>query len=151
MIKREVAEAKTAVLRLAQIIVQRQGGILTDAEALTAPAAFEPWAANRPYDKGQIVQHKGLLYRLMADVDKSQEHQPPDADGMLAIYRPIVPTASGELDDPIPYVYGMDCTAGLYYIYNEAVYLCEGDMLPCVWPPDSGIWQWTRLEDANNG
>lgn len=134
---------------LARIIVQRESGRLTDAEAITAPLGLELWGPDRPYDKGQKIRHDermpGVpqLYEVMQDIKSSIATQPPDADGMLAVYRPIVQSHAGTIDDPIPYVYGMDCKAGLYYIYLDAVYLCNGDMIPGIWPPGtSGMWQW---------
>lgn len=144
MLHKAMVEEKCAVIQLAQIIIQRQSHLLTDAEALTAPAAFEVWAEGMKYGAEQVVQHKGGIYRVVQAVDKSQAHQPPDAEGMLAIYRPISPTASGTENDPVPFAYGMDCVGGLYYTYQGNLYLCKGDMLPCVWYPDSGIWQWAK-------
>jgi hypothetical protein len=146
MIKRTVVEEKAAVIRLAQIIVQRQSAVLTDAEALTAPQAFEVWAPSMKYGAEQVIAHAGGLYRVAQDVAQSQVHQPPDAAGLLAVYRPIVPGHAGTAADPIPYVYGMDCVTGLYYSYDGRVYLCKGDMLPCVWPPGTaGLWQWEAV------
>lgn len=142
MIKRSAVLEKAAVLKLAQIIVQRQSVSLADTEALIAPEAFEVWASGMKYGAEQVVRHSGGLYRVVQAVDKSQAHQAPDAGGMLAVYRPIVPTASGSADDPIPFIYGMDCVAGLCYKYQGGLYLCKGDMLPCVWYPDATIWQW---------
>ncbi len=75
-----------------------------------------------------------------------QAHQPTHGEGMLAVYRPIDTTHAGTLEDPIPWVYGMDCTSGLYYSYNAAVYLCKADMKPCVWAPGTaGLWQWEAV------
>ena len=49
-------------------------------------------------------------------------------------------------EDPIPWVYGMDCTNGLYYTYEGTLYLCKSDMKPCVWAPGSpGLWQWEAV------
>lgn len=78
-----------------------------------------------------------------------QEHQPPHGEGMLAVYRPIDEGHAGTLEDPIPWVYGMDCHAGTYFSYNGHIYLVAegGDMIPCVWPPDTaGLWQWVLVE-----
>lgn len=147
MYKREVVESKAATLRLAQIIVQRQSGILKDNEALTSPEAFEVWAPDMPYGEGQIVYHEptDCLYRIVqpGGVAQSLAHQPPGGTGMLSVYRPIVMEHEGTKADPIPYVYGMDCRSGKYYSYEGKVYLCKADMLPCTWPPGSaGMWQW---------
>ena len=52
-------------------------------------------------------------------------------------------------DDPIPWVYGMDCHAGKCYRYNGKVYRVAegGDMIPCTWPPDTpGMWQWEEVQ-----
>lgn len=147
-LRRSQVEEKAAVLLLAQIIVQRQSAILTDAEALTAPQAFEQWGPGMKYGKDQIIWHAASdkLYRLMNDVEKSQAHQPPGGKGMLAVYRPIEVSATGTIDDPIPYTYGMDCRDGLYYSYGGKLYLCKADMLPCIWPPDTaGMWQWEEV------
>ena len=93
-----------------------------------------------------ILNDGGTLYRVVQAVTP-QAHQPPHGEGMLAIYRPIDATHAGTEEDPIPWVYGMDCTSGLYYSYNAAVYLCKGDMKPCVWAPGTaGLWQWEAVE-----
>ena len=121
---------------------------LTDDAALKMAAVFPVWPSgtdgNGQYAEGQIVQHSDGLYRVMQPV-APQAHQPPDGEGMLAVYRPVSPSHAGTLEDPIPWVYGMDCTTGTYYSYNGTVYRCAGDMIPCVWYPDSGIWQWEEV------
>ena len=56
---------------------------------------------------------------------------------------------AGTADDPIPWVYGMDCHAGKCYRYNGKVYQVAegGDMIPCTWPPDTpGMWQWEEVQ-----
>ncbi len=95
----------------------------------------------------RIISKDGQLYRVVQAVTPI-ESQPPDGEGMLAIYRPINPEHAGAADDPIPWVYGMDCHAGKYYSYEGAVYMVAegGDMIPCTWPPDSGIWQWVKVD-----
>lgn len=148
MIRRTQVEEKAAVLRLAQIIVQRQSGLLTDAEALSAPQAFVHWTAGAQYDKDQILYHEQsqCLYRVVQAVAQSLESQPPGAAGMLAVYRPIQVQQAGTIEDPIDYIYGMDCHSGLYYRYNGACYLCKADMIPCVYTPDTtGMWQWEAV------
>ena len=65
---------------------------------------------------------------------------------MLAVYRPIDREHAGTLADPIPWVYGMDCYSGKYYVHGGITYLCKSDMLPCVWEPGSaGLWQWEAV------
>lgn len=123
---------------------------MTDAQALSIPTDFYPtWPEeglndNGQYVKGQVIKYGSGLYRIAQPV-APQAHQPPDGEGMLAVYRPVSPSHAGTLEDPIPWVYGMDCTTGTYYSYNGTVYRCAGDMIPCVWYPDSGIWQWEAV------
>lgn len=113
-----------------------------DATALTLAPVCPLWQAGTHYEAGEIVNHDGQPYRVVQAVD-SLEHQPPGADGMLAIYRPLNTENSGTIDDPIPFVSGMDVYNGKYYSFNGNVYLCKQDMTPCVWDPGTdGLWQW---------
>ena len=117
----------------------------TDAEALETPDLYYKWAPDTSYKADTILNHNGTLYRVVQDV-VSQSHQPPDAEGMLAIYRPITVDHAGTADDPIPWVYGMDCHNGKYYAYNDVLYLCKQDMIPCTWAPGTdGVWQWEKI------
>lgn len=71
------------------------------------------------------------------------------AEGMLAIYRPLVPGHAGTLKDPIPWVSGMDVDEGKYYSFSGKTCLAKADMKPCVWAPGTaGLWQWELVETA---
>lgn len=129
-----------------------------DETALEMPDLFQTWAealeaageAGAKLAENAIVNSGGTLYRVLTPGGVlPQAHQPPGGEGMLAVYRPIDTTHAGTLEDPIPWVYGMDCTAGLYYSHNTAVYLCKADMKPCVYAPGSaGVWQWEAADDS---
>lgn len=98
---------------------------------------------------GRIITLAGQLYRVAQPVIP-QAHEPPDMDGMLAIYRPIDEGHDGTLEDPIPWILGMDCVAGAYYSHKGAVYQVAdgGSMIPCTWPPDTdGMWQWVKIKE----
>lgn len=118
-----------------------------DEQALQISSVFAVWPegvnTNGKYTKGQYIMHNDQLYHIEQDVQPI-ESQPPDAVGMLAVYRPVDVEHEGTLEDPIPWVYGMNCYAGKYYSYNGNTYKVAvgGDMIPCTWYPDSGIWQW---------
>lgn len=117
-----------------------------DVTALSIAPICANWEANHSYEKGEIINHDGQAYRVIQSVD-SLEHQPPGAEGMLAIYRPLNPDHAGTLEDPIPFVNGMDVYNGKYYSFNEKTYLAKADMLPCVWDPGTaGLWQWELVE-----
>lgn len=101
----------------------------------------------QPLKKDAIINDGGTLYRVVQDNTTPQEGQPPHGEGMLAVYRPIDQSHEGTAEDPIPWIYGMDCHEGTYYSYNGKTYLCKQDMTPCVWTPDTaGLWQWEVQE-----
>ena len=123
-----------------------------DETALEMPDLFKTWeevlAAGQNVAQNAIINDGGTLYRVVAAGGVlPQEHQPPHGEGMLSLYRPIDTAHAGTLEDPIPWVYGMDCTEGLYYSHNATVYLCKANMTPCVWAPGTaGLWQWEAVE-----
>ena len=133
---------------LMQRVVTQAIPLEDDATALALSPVCPEWAAGTHYEAGEIVNHEGQAYRVVQPVD-SLEHQPPGAEGMLAIYRPLNTENTGTVDDPIPYVYGMDVYNGKYYSFNGKTYLAKADMKPCVWDPGTpGLWQWELVETA---
>lgn len=144
-----VSAMSTQLRAAAQLYVQQVADI-PDNTALEMPDLFKTWdevlAAGAQLEANTILNDSGQLYRVVQAVTP-QEHQAPHDEGMLAIYRPIEPDHAGTLEDPIPYVYGMDTEKDKYYSYNDKVYLCNLDMKPCVWAPDTpGLWQWTEVQ-----
>ena len=155
---REAAQA-AAQTEAAQIITARLQRQTAQAETFSAvelstlarAGLFDEWAAGEEYKAGRRLVHGGVVYEVIQAV-ASQAHQPPDAAGMLAVYRPISADPEsgaepdGTRDSPIPYFYGMDVASGNYYSYEGAVYLAKGDMKPCVWAPGTaGLWQWEQI------
>ena len=125
---------------------------ISDKQALSMASLFPVWPdgvnEDGQYIQNQIVQHEGQLYRIAQPTVTPQSHQTPSSEGMLAVYRPIDVGHEGTLEDPIPWVYGMDCYTGKYYSYNGNVYKCAGDMIACVWEPGSaGLWQWELVAE----
>ncbi len=113
-------------------------------------ALYDEWEPKRHYVYNAVLLHLGQLHRVaQEDGVDALETQPPDAEGMLAVYRPVDAVHAGTLEDPIPWVYGMDCDKGKYYAHNGGVYLCNADMHPCIWEPGTeGLWQWTLQEEG---
>lgn len=117
---------------------------------------FPVWTAGETYPHGRRVQHEGIVYEVVSSGGvTAQEHQPPSAEGMLAVYRPLSTdpetgtTPTGTQDDPIPYLDGMDVEEGKYYSYNEKLYRANANLPACVWPPDTaGLWQWTEVTET---
>ena len=111
---------------------------------------FDEWKAGETYAAGYRLAHKGVVYEVVQEVT-ALEHQAPDAEGMLAVYRPLSNTEgedpAGTAEDPVPFIYGMDVKTGLYYSYGGKLYLAKADMPACVWTPDTaGLWQWEEVQ-----
>ena len=127
---------------------------ISDADALTMPDILPTWQsfldAGEQIPAGVCIMHNGQCYRQVQSAAVTpQAHQPPDAAGMLAVYRPIDQDHAGSLADPIPWVYGMDCYEGKYYSHNGPIYRVAtgGTMAPCDWEPGTaGLWQWELVE-----
>lgn len=113
-----------------------------------AAELYPKWAAGVQYKQGDRIQHNGVVYQVAQDTTSSAVY-PPDAEGVLAIYRPLSavgsPDADGSLGNPYAFISGMDCEAGKYYSYNGKVYKALQAMKPCVWEPGSvgtaAVWQ----------
>ena len=145
------ARLQGEAVRLARSSAAKETGF-TDEEALELPDLFPTWeealAAGAQLAAGTCLTKDGQVYRVVQAVTP-QAHQPPDSEGMLAVYRPISPGHAGTADDPIPWEYGMDCLAGQYFSYEGHIYrvAAGGDMIPCVWAPGTaGLWQWELIE-----
>ena len=133
-----------------------QTGAFAAAEFATFAKAglFTDWAAGQTYAKGYRLAHKGVVYEVMQEVT-AIENQPPDAAGMLAVYRPLsVDPETGEEPDgsrehPFAFLYGMDVTKDSYYSYEGKLWLARADMPACVWVPGTaGLWQWEEAGAA---
>lgn len=67
---------QTASFRPEEFTTLAQAGLFTD------------WAAGQTYAKGYLLTHDGIVYEVMQEVT-AIENQPPDAEGMREIYRPL--------------------------------------------------------------
>ena len=97
---------------------------------------------------GEIIKHNGRYYEIKAAHTSNAAAYPVETT--FAYYRLIELSATGTLDDPIPYPETagivVNVVSGLYYSYKGAVYLAKADMPNCVYPPDTaGLWQWEKV------
>lgn len=120
---------------------------ITDSQALKMASLFPIWPdgvnEDGEYIQNQIVQDEGNLYRIVPTTVTPLENQPPHGEGMLAVYRPIDIEHAGTIEDPIPFILGMDTEKDKYYSYKNKIYLCKLAMDACVWAPDTpDMWQW---------
>ena len=125
---------------------------ISDKQALSMASLFPVWPdgvnEDGQYIENQIIQHEGQLYRIAQPTVAPQEHQKPGGEGMLAVYRPIELSHAGTLEDPIPFILGMDTEKDKYYSYNGKIYLCNLAMDACVWAPDTpDMWQWELVSE----
>ena len=162
----EIAKAeKQAAIRQSNAVLEAksranlvQTASFTAAEfSLLAKAELFPvWTAGETYPQGRRIQHEGIVYEVVAANGVTAEaHQPPNGEGLLAVYRPLSTdpstgeTPTGTQDDPIPYLDGMDVVKDKYYSYNGKLYKANLTMPACVWPPDTaGLWQWEEVTEA---
>lgn len=150
---RTAGQAASQVTAAAMLLVRKDPAAVPDGEALKMPDLFLTWAealeADRELEENTILNKDGKLFRVVQKV-QPEAWRPPDGEGMLALYRPIIQGHAGTREDPIPWTYGMDCSTGLYYRYELNVYLCKADMKPCVWAPGTaGLWQWELAGTAD--
>ena len=162
----EIAEAeKQAAVSQANAVLEAksranlvQTASFTAAEfsLLVKAELFPVWTAGETYPQGRRIQHEGIVYEVVAaDGVTAEAHQPPNGEGLLAVYRPLSTdpetgeTPTGTQDDPIPFTYGMDVVKDKYYSYNGKLYKANLTMPACVWPPDTaGLWQWTEVTET---
>lgn len=105
-------------------------------------AAYRVWAGGEEFAQWELISHKNIAYQVQQDTT-AQEHQPPDSEGMLAIYVPyVVADASGVK----PWAYGAHYSTGDLVRKDGIVWEAKKDMKPCVWEPTEGN-EWTKRED----
>ena len=101
-----------------------------DKEALDRAVIIYNWVhyIGKPLAKGQVVVHNDSVYRVRQDISEVLDIYPPDMS-TASLYEVIVLTATGEIDDPIPYTPPMEIFNGKYYIQNDVLYKCTRDSL----------------------
>lgn len=144
-------EKMTGQMQAAVKLYVQKATDIPDALALEMPDLFRTWdevlAVGEQLETDTVLNLDGQLYRVVQPVTP-REHQRPDGEGMLAIYRPVDQYHEGTKEDPIPFVYGMDTEQGTYYSSGGKTYLCNLTMTPCVWAPGTpGLWQWTEVTE----
>ena len=107
------------IMNLSRYITSSIVKDMSDQLALSIPDILPTWQsyldAGEQIPPGVCIMHNGQCYRQSQSTAVTpQAHQPPDAAGMLAVYRPIEREHAGTQADPIPWVYGMDCYEGKY-------------------------------------
>ena len=115
------AEEVTALL-----IRQQINTLSVDENTALRMREFYPvWETEQAYTAGYKVQHGGKLWRCI-QAHTSQDSWAPSTD-TASLWERIDETHAGTQYDPIPYDGSMALTAGLYYIQDYVIYLCNRD------------------------
>lgn len=136
-----------------QIVQDRAAGTnaVTDAAILQSAEIiqYDEFKDNHAYNTiGEIFKHKGLYFEVIAKHTSNAAAYPVETT--FAYYRLIELSASGAIDNPIPYPETagivVNVQKGKYYSYKGGTYLAKADMPHCVYPPDTvGLWQWEKV------
>lgn len=148
----EATEASTTMLsaRVMRSMAQTESFSVSEFATLARAGQFPEWSVGETYAAGRRIAHEGVLYEVVQQV-AAQEHQPPSAEGMFAIYRPLSSVGSYGMDGtkgkPFEFLYGMDVHSGEYFTYDGKLWKAVGDMLPCTWyTGHEGAHQWEMIE-----
>lgn len=98
---------------------------LSDAESLKRKHLYPEWASfiGKSLNTGFKVQYDDKLYKVRQPITTVLENQYPSVN-TAALYEEINETASGTIDDPIPYNGNMELFEGLYYSQAGVTYKC---------------------------
>ena len=111
---------------------------LSDGEAVQMPDLYPLWEAGTEYPAQALVYHGDCLFRV-EQAHTAQAHQPPDGEGLLALYRPL-----RSLEGVYRWLYGeaveigtrrMDPADGLVYevIAPAGANIWEPHTVPAIW------------------
>ena len=114
---------------VSRLLIAQQINTLSvdDNTALRMLEFYPAWEAGQAYNAGYKVQHGGKLWRCH-QAHTSQTGWEPSTD-TAALWEQICESHDGTKYDPIPYDGNMELTAGLYYLQDDAIYLCTRDTI----------------------
>lgn len=123
----EPTTPKKSRMQVMEEIVLEQYNARTDIpneEALDRAVVIFDWSTyiGKTLNEGQCVVYNEEVYRVR-QTHTVQEHYAPSLD-TASLYEVIVLTASGTLEDPIPYTPPMEIEEGKYYTQFDVLYLC---------------------------
>lgn len=123
------------------LAVKQARMITDDQEALTVKALYKQWTEQigKQLNVGEYIQYENVLYRVLQQHTVNEVWKP--GVGTESLYMVIDKEHEGTLDDPIPWMTGMECFVGKYYIEDDILYVCIRD---------SGIALHHRISDLLN-
>lgn len=153
--QKQEAELAAAKAQARELLVERTSKAAAQTEELSITeyalmgkaGMYDEWQAGQSYKQGKRVTYNGIVYEVQQQTTASEVY-PPDAEGVLALYRPLSTDGSGTIEDPYVWLYGMDVEAGVYVTYNGQTYKAISPMKPCVWTPGSDVNVWETVEST---
>ena len=110
--------------RILRPIIETAVQNLSDSDALEAVTLHPAWAIGKDYPAGHKVQRNGRLWRC---IQAHTSHEGWEPESAASLCEGIDEAHAGTLADPIPYEGNMALVAGLYYVQDGKVYLCNRD------------------------
>lgn len=142
------AQARELLLdRTAKAAAQTEELTITEYALMGKAGMYDEWQAGQSYKQYKRVTYNGIVYEVQQQTTASEVY-PPDAEGVLALYRPLSTDGSGTHEDPYVWIYGMDVEAGVYVTYNGQTYKAKSPMKPCTWTPGSDANVWETVEST---
>jgi hypothetical protein len=118
-----MAKRHDAALRV-KPLYQKGAQSLGDEEAIQIKNIYPEWEVGVEYTARKKVMRNGTLYRCL-QAHTSQTSWAPELASSL--WTAIDEEHKGTVNDPIPYVNGMELYAGKYYEQYGVVYYCNRD------------------------
>ncbi|MBQ8248483.1 MAG: hypothetical protein IJY93_01180 [Clostridia bacterium] len=113
-------------------IIETAVGSLSDSDALKAVTLFPKWKPGMELESGARVYYGEKLYRVKDGMGHTtQADWTPDVT--VSLFDEVCETATGTVDDPIPYDGNMVLEAGKYYTQGDVKYLCTRDTVNAVY------------------
>lgn len=107
------------------------GVLLTEKQAAQVAFLYQEWTPHeddkvtfKNYPQGSRCRYQGRVYECRQE-HQSQPLYSPDL--VPALWKVLEVEHNGTVEDPIPYVTGMEIFSGKYYTENNVLYLCIRD------------------------
>lgn len=125
---KERSNSPSAIIRSIVLDQYNSRTDIPDAEALEHAVVIYNWDRyiGKPLNAGQVVVYEDQVYRVRQQITEVLSIYPPSLD-TASLYEAIVLTATGEIDDPIPYTPPMEIFNGKYYTQEDVKYKCTRD------------------------
>lgn len=97
---------------------------ISDEDALRIKSVYPMWNSfiGKTVTKDIKLQYDNKLWKVLQEHTVQEQFKP--SAGTESLYTEIVESASGTLEDPIPYNNNMELENGKYYVQNGIIYKC---------------------------